>query len=117
MNVAFKYEENDIDEVGNKFPAVYVRLESGKENKFIAVDEYPRMHGLINKAEIWDADFKQVKKMQLTKEYMQPYVGFCEDKMLLWPPTFPGFLQTEKPIEIPYSLMIQWHTVSLKDIN
>jgi hypothetical protein len=117
MNVSFKFNENDVDDVGNKFSAVYVRLENGKESKFIAVDEYPRMHGLVNGVEIWDADFKQVKKWQLPIEFMQPYAAFCEEKMLLWPPTFPGFLQTEKPIEIPYSMMNEWHTVSLKDIN
>ncbi len=117
MNMAFKFNEHDQDDAGNNFPAVYVRLENGQEHKFIAVDEYPRIWGLHNLAEIWDSEFKDVKKMQLTKEFMQPYAAFCEDKMRLWSPTFPGFTNTEKPMEIPYSLMTEWYKVSLNDIN
>ena len=117
MNVSVRFNEDDVDNVGNKFPAVYIRLESGVIKKFFAMDEYPRFFGILNEAEIWDNESKAVKKMQLTKEWIQPYAAFCEDNMLLWPTTFPGNFENEKPVEIQYSDMLKWRRVNLKEIN
>jgi hypothetical protein len=117
MNVSVRFNEDDVDNVGNKFPAVYIRLETGIIKKFLAMDEYPRVYGILNEVEIWDSENKAIKKMQLTKDYMQPYAYFGEEKMLLWPTTFPGNFESEKPIEIPYTDMLKWRRINLKDVN